>query len=50
MDIRIIASGGIASLEDIKKLKEIGSENLEGVIIGRALYEGKFDLEDALKV
>ena len=50
VDIRIIASGGISSLEDVKKLKEIGSKNLEGVIIGRALYEGKFDLEDAIKI
>ena len=50
VDIKIIASGGISSLEDVKKLKEIGSENLEGVIIGRALYEGKFDLEDAIKI
>lgn len=49
-DISVITSGGVSSLEDIKKLKEIGSENLEGVIIGRALYEGKIDLEEAIKI
>ncbi len=49
-DISVIASGGISSLEDIKKLKDIGSKNLEGVIIGRALYEGKIDLGEAIKI
>lgn len=48
-DISVIASGGISSLEDIKRLKEIKSKRLEGVIVGRALYEGKFDLEEAIK-
>ena len=50
VDISVIASGGISSLADIKKLKDIGSKNLEGVIIGRALYEGKINLEDAIKI
>ena len=49
-DISVIASGGISSLEDIKKLKEIENKNLEGVIVGRALYEGKVDLEEAIKI
>ncbi|NQT75734.1 MAG: 1-(5-phosphoribosyl)-5-[(5-phosphoribosylamino)methylideneamino]imidazole-4-carboxamide isomerase [Candidatus Omnitrophica bacterium] len=46
--ISVIASGGISGLDDIKQLKEIETENLEGVIIGRALYEGKIDLEAAI--
>lgn len=50
VDISVIASGGISSLEDIRKLKDIGSKNLEGVIIGRALYEGKINLEEAIKI
>jgi phosphoribosylformimino-5-aminoimidazole carboxamide ribotide isomerase len=49
VDISVIASGGISSLEDVKKLKEIKNKNLEGVIIGKALYEGKIDLEEAIK-
>jgi len=46
--ILIIASGGISSLEDIKKLNEIKNNRLEGVIIGKALYEGKIDLKKAI--
>lgn len=46
--IPVIASGGISSLDDIKKVKNI--EGVEGCIIGKALYEGKFSLEDALKI
>lgn len=50
VNIRVIASGGVSSLEDIKKLKEIKNKNLEGVIIGKALYEGKIDLIEAIKI
>ena len=50
VDISVIASGGISSLEDIKKLKDIKSKNLEGVIIGKALYEGRIDLKEAIKI
>lgn len=49
-EISMIASGGISSVEDIKRLKDIGSKNLEGVIVGRALYEGKFDIEEAIEI
>ena len=50
VNISVIASGGISSLEDIRKLKEIKNKNLEGVIIGKALYEGKIDLEEAIEI
>lgn len=50
VDISIIASGGISSLEDIRKLKAIKNKNLEGAIIGKALYEGRIDLEEAIKL
>jgi phosphoribosylformimino-5-aminoimidazole carboxamide ribotide isomerase len=50
VDISVIASGGISSLEDIKKLKEIKNKNLEGVIIGKALYEGRIDLQKAMEL
>ncbi len=43
---RVIASGGVASVEDIKKVKENG---IYGVIIGKAFYEGKINLEKILK-
>ncbi|AZV45837.1 1-(5-phosphoribosyl)-5-[(5-phosphoribosylamino)methylideneamino]imidazole-4-carboxamide isomerase [Nautilia sp. PV-1] len=42
----VIASGGVASEDDIKKVKE---NNIYGVIIGKAFYEGKIDLEKILK-
>ena len=48
--IKTIVSGGIASLEDIAKLKTLESEGLLGVIIGKALYEGKIDLKEAIKI
>lgn len=50
VDISVIASGGISSLEDIKKLKQIENKNLEGVIIGKALYEDKIDLQEAMQI
>jgi len=48
--IPVIASGGVASLEDLRRLKEIEKEGVEGVIIGRALYNGALTLKDAMAV
>jgi phosphoribosylformimino-5-aminoimidazole carboxamide ribotide isomerase len=42
----VIASGGVGSLADIRGVRQA---SLAGVIVGRALYEGKFSLEDALR-
>ena len=42
----IIASGGVSTLEDIRRLASL---NLAGCIIGRALYEGKLQLAEAIK-
>ena len=47
---KIIASGGVSNLEDLRKLKRIKNENLEGVISGKAIYEDKFSIKEALKV
>jgi len=47
--LRIIASGGISSLDDISRLKKLEDDGVTGVIIGKALYEGKFTLGEALK-
>lgn len=46
----VIASGGISSLEDIRALADLEAGKLLGVIVGKALYEGKFTLKEALKV
>jgi len=48
--MKIIASGGVSSLEDIRKLKALEKDGLCGMIIGKALYEGKFTLQQALKL
>ncbi|WP_044707540.1 1-(5-phosphoribosyl)-5-[(5-phosphoribosylamino)methylideneamino] imidazole-4-carboxamide isomerase [Bacillus anthracis] len=45
--IRLIASGGVASIQDVKKLNDM---NIYGVIIGKALYEKTIDLEEVVEV
>ena len=48
--INVIASGGVSSLEDIKKLKKISInyQNLVGVIVGKAIYEKRLQVEHAV--
>ncbi|MGY4860176.1 bifunctional 1-(5-phosphoribosyl)-5-((5-phosphoribosylamino)methylideneamino)imidazole-4-carboxamide isomerase/phosphoribosylanthranilate isomerase PriA [Cryobacterium sp. AP23] len=46
----VIASGGIASLDDIAALRELVPLGLEGAIVGKALYAGAFTLAEALDV
>jgi len=46
----VIASGGVSSLEDLTKLKDLVSIGVEGAIVGKALYAGAFTLEQALAV
>ena len=45
----VIASGGVSSLNDISRLSEEFSNGIKGVIVGRALYDRKFTLSDALQ-
>jgi phosphoribosylformimino-5-aminoimidazole carboxamide ribotide isomerase len=47
--LRVIASGGVSKQADITALGEIRHPRLDGVIVGKALYEGLVNLEDALK-
>ena len=44
----VIASGGVSSIADVRRLSELHQRRLEGVIIGKALYEGLIQLEEAL--
>jgi len=46
----VVASGGVTTLDDIKKLKALGKRNLTGVIIGKALYENAIDLHEAMRI
>lgn len=48
--LKVIASGGVASLADIEALQDRASSGIEGVIIGKALYTGGLKLADALRV
>lgn len=45
--IPVIASGGVTTLEDIRRLCAVREEGIEGVVVGRALYEGTVDLAEA---
>lgn len=49
ISIPVIASGGVAGLEDIRRLKRVEQEGVKGVIIGRALYTGAIRLKEAIK-
>jgi len=49
-DVRVTASGGVSSLDDIKRLRDTNELRLDSVIVGKALYEGKFKLEEAMRV
>lgn len=46
----VVASGGISSLQDITDLRALVSEGLEGAILGKSLYAGKFTLQEALAI
>jgi phosphoribosylformimino-5-aminoimidazole carboxamide ribotide isomerase len=48
--LRLIASGGISSLDDVARLSDLDAVNLDGIIVGRALYEGRFTVSEALEV
>lgn len=47
-DAAVIASGGVGTLEDIRRIAGLPAGNVEGVIVGRALYEGRFTVPEAL--
>lgn len=49
-DAPVIASGGIATLDDIARLHDLVPAGVEGAILGKALYEGAFTLREALAV
>ena len=48
--IPVIASGGVSRIEDIEHLFELERDGVIGVIIGRALYTGSIDLEEAIRL
>ena len=48
--IPLVISGGVSSLEDIKKIKSLSNLNIEGVIIGKAIYDGDIKINDLAKL
>ena len=42
----VIISGGVSGIDDIKKAKELNNKNIEGIIVGKAIYDGDIKLED----
>ncbi len=45
----VIVSGGVSSIDDIKKAKELGNKNIEGIIVGKAIYDGDIKLDELAK-
>lgn len=48
--LKVIASGGVGSLDDIRAVASLGKDGIEGVIVGQALYTGKVRLKEAINV
>ena len=45
----VIISGGVSSIDDIKKAKELVNDNIEGIIVGKAIYDGDINLDQLAK-
>jgi phosphoribosylformimino-5-aminoimidazole carboxamide ribotide isomerase len=48
--IPLVISGGVSSIEDIKRIKSLNNPNIEGVIIGKAIYDGDIQISDLAKL
>jgi len=45
----VIISGGVSSMDDIKKTKKLNNKNIEGIIVGKAIYDGDINLDELAK-
>ena len=45
----VIISGGVSSIEDVKKAKDLNNKNIEGIIVGKAIYDGDVKLDELVK-
>ena len=45
----VIISGGVSSIDDIKKAKQLNNKNIEGIIVGKAIYDGDINLDELVK-
>ena len=48
--IPLVISGGVSSIEDIERIKSLNNPNIEGVIIGKAIYDGDIQINDLMKL
>ena len=48
-DCPVIISGGVSSIADIKKAKELNNKNIEGIIVGKSIYDGDIKLDQLVK-
>jgi phosphoribosylformimino-5-aminoimidazole carboxamide ribotide isomerase len=45
----VIISGGVSSIDDIKRAKELNNKNIEGIIVGKAIYDGDIKIEELVR-
>ena len=45
----VIVSGGVSSIDDVKKAKNLNNKNIEGIIVGKAIYDGDIQLDELAK-
>ena len=45
----VVISGGVSSIDDIKKTKKLNNKNIEGIIVGKAIYDGDIELDELVK-
>ena len=45
----VVVSGGVSSIDDVKKAKKLSNKNIEGIIVGKAIYDGDIKLEELVK-
>jgi len=48
--IPLVISGGVSSIEDIKKIKSLNNPNIEGVIVGKSIYDGDIKINDLVEL
>ena len=45
----VVISGGVSSMKDIKKAKDLNNKKIEGIVVGKAIYDGDIKLDDLAK-
>ena len=48
--IPLVVSGGVSSIDDIKKIKSLNNSNIEGVIVGKSIYDGDIKINDLVEL